>query len=69
VRQRTRVCAGSWAGFRQQAENEAPAHEGENEFFFLFFNSFSRFLKAAALNQFLSKKIAFSGNGPKMKVA
>jgi hypothetical protein len=38
-------------------------------FSFYFSILFQDFQKAAALNQFLSSKMTFSGNGPKMKVA
>jgi hypothetical protein len=38
-------------------------------FLFIFQFFFKIFKNAAALNQFLSKKMAFSGNGPKMKVS
>jgi hypothetical protein len=37
------------AGLRERAKSEAPAHLGEEEFFFLFFNSFSRFSKRQQL--------------------
>jgi hypothetical protein len=36
---------------------------------FYFSILFQDFQKVAALNQFLSNKMAFYGNGPKMKVA
>jgi hypothetical protein len=58
------------AGLRLRAESEAPAHSGgEKSFSFYFSILFPDFQNAASLNQFLSNKMAFSGNGPKMKVA
>jgi hypothetical protein len=59
------------AGLRLRAESGARAHLSREKLFFIFFNSFffPNFQNAAALNQFLSNKMAFSRNGPKMKVA
>jgi hypothetical protein len=54
------------AGFAEWAEREAPTQRGEKKVFqFLFSNKF----QTTVSNQILSKKMAFSGNGPKMKVA
>jgi hypothetical protein len=58
------------AGLWLRAESGAPTHLGGEKLFFIFFNSFfPNFQNAAALNQFLSNKMTFSGNDPKMKVA
>jgi hypothetical protein len=58
------------AGLRLRAESEAPIHlAGEKAFLYIFQFFFLNFQNAAALNQFLSNKMIFSGNGPKIKIA
>jgi hypothetical protein len=57
------------AGLRLRAESGAPTHLGGEKLFFFSILFFPNFQNVAALNQFLSNKMAFSRNGPKMKVA
>jgi hypothetical protein len=62
-----RRAAWAWAGFAEQAEWEARGPVSEKNIFFQFL--FSNKFQTKASTQILSKKMAFSGNGPRMKVA
>jgi hypothetical protein len=61
----------SWAGLACGCGPKVGRRptQAKKEFLFLFFNSFSRFSKGSSFKSILSNKMAFSGNGPKMKVA
>jgi hypothetical protein len=57
------------AGLRERARSEAPAHLGEEEFFFLFFNFFSRFSKGSSFKSNLEQENVIFWKWLKKKVA
>jgi hypothetical protein len=70
---RGRACASvSWAGLACGCGPKVRRRPTQAEKSFSFYFSipfFPNFQNATALNQFLSNKMVFFGNGPKMKVA